>query len=126
LATSPPTVTATGKQRTRPGVRARFGFAVKGRRDELRLPQEELAGRAGLHRTYLSDIERGSRNVGPLNIKRLAIALALPMAGLFARVERHRRAPRGARAGVAHRACPAGDGGASGDPVPRTGRAGFS
>jgi DNA-binding XRE family transcriptional regulator len=43
--------------------RERFGFAVRARREELGLIQEDLAEKAGIHRTYLSDIERGSRNV---------------------------------------------------------------
>ena len=32
----------------------------QGPREELGLTQEDLAGRAGIHRTYLSDIERAA------------------------------------------------------------------
>ena len=39
------------------------------------LSQEELAARAGLHRTYISSIERGKRNVSLENIFALASAL---------------------------------------------------
>lgn len=39
------------------------------------LSQEELAARAGLHRTYISSIERGQRNVSIENIFALARAL---------------------------------------------------
>lgn len=39
------------------------------------LSQEELAARAGLHRTYVSSIERGQRNVSVENIFALARAL---------------------------------------------------
>ena len=61
-----------GKKRRPPDIRERFGFAVKARREQLELTQEDLAGKAGIHRTYLSDIERGSRNLSLLNIEKLA------------------------------------------------------
>jgi transcriptional regulator with XRE-family HTH domain len=76
-----------GRKRTRPDIRERFGFAVKARREELGLTQEGLAGRAGIHRTYLSDVERGGRNLSLVNIERLAEALALRLSELFRRVE---------------------------------------
>ena len=75
------------KKRTRPDIRERFGFAVKVQREHLGLTQEDLADKAGIHRTYLSDIERGSRNVSLINIERIAAALSLAMSELFRRVE---------------------------------------
>jgi transcriptional regulator with XRE-family HTH domain len=77
-----------GRRRNQPDVRERFGFAVKLRREELGLTQEDLAGRAGIHRTYLSDVERGSRNLSLVNIEKLAAALGVSMSELFRRVER--------------------------------------
>ena len=77
-----------GKRRNRPGIQERFGFAVRNRREELGLTQEDLADKAGIHRTYVSDIERGSRNVSLVNIERLASALALRLGELFGRVEK--------------------------------------
>jgi transcriptional regulator with XRE-family HTH domain len=77
-----------GKRRARLDVRERFGYAVKTRREALDLTQEELAERAGIHRTYLSDVERGARNLSLVNIERLAAALTLTMAELFAAVEK--------------------------------------
>jgi transcriptional regulator with XRE-family HTH domain len=68
-------------------IRERFGYAVKRRREELDLTQEELAERARIHRTYLSDIERGSRNPSLVNIERLADALTLRISELFRLVE---------------------------------------
>ena len=46
------------------------------------LSQEALAERAGLNRTYLSDIERGVRNPGIKNVARLAKALGVSTARL--------------------------------------------
>jgi transcriptional regulator with XRE-family HTH domain len=75
------------KKRGKPDIRERFGFVVKARREELDLTQEDLAERAQIHRTYLSDIERGTRNLSLGNIERLAQALTLSMAELFRLVD---------------------------------------
>ena len=75
-------------KRARADIRERFGFAVKDRREALGLTQEEFAERAGIHRTYLSDIERGTRNVSLINIERLSSALSLRLSELFRTVER--------------------------------------
>jgi transcriptional regulator with XRE-family HTH domain len=66
-------------------MKSRFGFAVKQRRQELGISQEVLAERAGLHRTYIGDIERGARNVSLENIEKLAKALQVPISDLFAK-----------------------------------------
>lgn len=76
------------KKKTTPDIRERFGFAIKTRREELGLTQEVLADRADIHRTYISDIERGSRNVSLVNIERLALALDVRLSELFRTVER--------------------------------------
>ena len=70
-------------KRARADIRERFGFAVKDRREALGLTQEEFAERAGIHRTYLWDIERSTRNVSLVNIERVAQALALRISELF-------------------------------------------
>lgn len=59
-----------------------FGQRVRARRLELRLSQEELAARADLHRTYISSLEQGRRNVAIHNIVRLAEALEVDPAAL--------------------------------------------
>lgn len=60
-----------------------FGQKVQKRRKELGLSQEELAFRAGFHRTYIGMIERAERNITLSNIKRLADALKLNIKDLF-------------------------------------------
>jgi two-component system response regulator len=64
-------------------VKRLFGESVKGRRNQLGISQEKLAERANLHRTYISDVERGSRNVSLENIERLAHALDVSVSVLF-------------------------------------------
>ena len=63
--------------------RAAFGARVRELRLARGLSQEQLAERAGLHRTYVSSLERGRRNVGLDNILDLAAALEVPAARLF-------------------------------------------
>ena len=77
-----------GKRRAKPDVRERFGSAVKFRREALGLTQEALAEKAGIHRTYLSDVERGTRNVSLVNIEKLAASLAISVSELFLEVEK--------------------------------------
>jgi transcriptional regulator with XRE-family HTH domain len=79
-----------GNRRAKPDVRERFGTAVKFRREELKMTQEDLAEKAGIHRTYLSDVERGTRNLSLVNIERLAEALSISMSKLFESVEADR------------------------------------
>lgn len=47
------------------------------------LSQEGLAERADLHRTYVTDVERGARNLSILSIAKLARALEIPISALF-------------------------------------------
>lgn len=60
-----------------------FGRNVRARRKHLRLSQEELAERAGLHRTYIGMIERCEKNVTIFNIERIAKALAVAPGNLL-------------------------------------------
>lgn len=72
-------------------VRSQFGTVVRAWRSQLGISQEELAGRAGLHRTYVSDVERGARNVSLASIDKLAKALEISVSALFAQVDRSSR-----------------------------------
>lgn len=64
-------------------LRRHFGAAVKAQRSKLDISQEKLAELAGLHRTYISDVERGARNPSLGSIEKLAHALQVPIASLF-------------------------------------------
>jgi CheY-like chemotaxis protein len=61
--------------------------AIKSMRTALGISQEELAARAGLHRTYISDIERGARNPSLESVAKLAEALELSLPMLFEKAE---------------------------------------
>jgi CheY-like chemotaxis protein len=64
-------------------VKKTFGASVKTWRKRLGISQEELAERADLHRTYVSDVERGARNLSLESITRVARALRISVAELF-------------------------------------------
>ncbi|MBK7642805.1 MAG: helix-turn-helix transcriptional regulator [Planctomycetes bacterium] len=61
----------------------RFGQRLRALRQAAALSQEELAERAGLHRTYVGGIERGERNLGLNNVFRIAAALRVAPQELF-------------------------------------------
>src|ERR1044071_6503235 len=76
----------SGESMNRTDARASFANAVKAWRSRLGISQEELAWRAGLHRTYVSDIERGARNLSLESIDKLAKALEIPLSPFFSRL----------------------------------------
>jgi two-component system, response regulator len=61
----------------------RFGMAVQSWRNRLRISQEDLAARTGMRRSYISDIERGTRNASLKNVEKLIAALGLPVGTFF-------------------------------------------
>jgi DNA-binding XRE family transcriptional regulator len=63
--------------------RVAFGNRIRTLRESRHLSQESLAELADLHRTYVSSVERGQRNIGLDNIFSLADALGVPAAELF-------------------------------------------
>lgn len=62
----------------------RFGEKVREERLKKGLSQEELAEKAGVHRTYIGMIERGEKNITLMNIKKVANALDLKIDQLLA------------------------------------------
>lgn len=56
-------------------IQKKFGDKLRELRKQKDFSQEDLAFKSGLHRTYISDIERGSRNVSLKNIEKIAKAL---------------------------------------------------
>ena len=62
-----------------------FGRNLRAHRVRRRLSQEELAELSGLHRTYISGLERGIRNPSIAIVARLADALEIEPGLLLAR-----------------------------------------
>jgi len=73
---------------------AAFGEAIRETRKQLGVSQEQLALECGLDRTYISGIERGTRNPSLTNILKIAAALRVTPAELFAGAQR-RTGPTG-------------------------------
>lgn len=68
-----------------------LGGRIRDVRKGLDISQEELAHLSGMHRTYVSSVERGERNISVLNLLSLAGVLGVD-AGDF--VTGLTRAPR--------------------------------
>lgn len=60
-----------------------FGTAVRKKRKAAKLSQEELAEKLGIHRTYMSFIERGIRNPSLLMVFKISRALKIKLPELF-------------------------------------------
>lgn len=64
-------------------IRYLFGARLREIRLKKGVSQEALAFEAELHRTYISSVERGERNVSIVNIARIAAALDVPIRDFF-------------------------------------------
>lgn len=60
-----------------------FGHNVSRYRNHLGISQEKLAELSGLHRTYISDVERYKRSISLENVQRIADALQVETYKLF-------------------------------------------
>lgn len=63
-------------------VRRKFGKRLRALREERGWSQEEFADRAGLHRTYVSAVERGVRNPTLSVLERIAKAMGITLSEL--------------------------------------------
>ncbi len=66
-----------------------FGEVIKRLRIERKLSQEALALNADIDRTYISDIEKGERNVSMNIVFKLANALQISFSELIKEIEKH-------------------------------------
>jgi transcriptional regulator with XRE-family HTH domain len=64
-----------------------FGLNLKTLRLEKGLSQEKLAELSELHRTYISSIELGKRNVSLKNIEAISRALDVPIEKFFVDIQ---------------------------------------
>lgn len=60
-----------------------FGTNLRKYRLELGVSQEKFAEMCGLHRTYISDIERYQRSIALDNVQKIADALEIETYKLF-------------------------------------------
>ena len=65
-----------------------FGRNVRQRRENKGLTQEALAEKADLDRTYISDVERGARNLSLTSILRIAKGLGTTVSELGRGIEK--------------------------------------
>jgi transcriptional regulator with XRE-family HTH domain len=70
---------------------AALGAAVKARREELGLTQEQLALKGNLHTRWVSNVENAWRNPSYSSLRRLAASLDLTTSELIARAEKIER-----------------------------------
>ncbi|MFH1800598.1 MAG: helix-turn-helix transcriptional regulator [Candidatus Omnitrophota bacterium] len=66
-----------------------FGLAVRKYRYGLGLSQEEFAEKAGIHRTYVSDIELGKVSIGLSVAQKLASVFGLKLSELIKKAEKY-------------------------------------
>jgi transcriptional regulator with XRE-family HTH domain len=67
------------KKAAKGSARELFGRALRTARKTSKLTQEAVAFSAGMHPTYLADVERGDRNIALDNAEKLAAAVGLPL-----------------------------------------------
>ncbi len=72
-----------GKKDELKSARQRFADNMRIARLKMRLSQDELAERSGLHRTYIGSVERAERNISIDNMEAIANALDLELAELL-------------------------------------------
>ena len=66
-----------------------YGSTIRKFRQSQNISQEGFADLCGLHRTYISDVELGKRNVSLENIEKMAEALNIKVSDVFKEVENY-------------------------------------
>ena len=69
-------------------LRTKFGEVVRKHRVEMGISQEMLGDKCQLHRTYISEIERGLKTVSLISLFRISEALGIPANTLIEEVEK--------------------------------------
>ena len=64
-------------------IEKQVGNRIKEIRNSLGISQEELAFRAGVHRTYIASLEVGKRNVSIVTLEKIVKALEVSMSEFF-------------------------------------------
>jgi len=64
-------------------IKEKLGIRVRELRKQNWLSQEDLSAKCWLHRTYISDIERGIKNVSLENIEKISLSLGISISELF-------------------------------------------
>jgi transcriptional regulator with XRE-family HTH domain len=74
-------------RRTEASFLKKVGMRVCELRQQQGWSQEEFAHRAGLHRTYISSLERGRRNISLLNVRAITQAFDITISQFFEGIE---------------------------------------
>ena len=64
-----------------------IGQRIRNYRNQMKLSQEELAEKCGLHPTYIGQVERGEKNATLESINKIAAGLNVSMSTLFENIE---------------------------------------
>lgn len=76
------------KQRRKNAILEALGAIIQVRRRDKKWSQEQLAAAAELHRTYITDVESGFRNLSLLTLARIAHALSCTLSQLLSEAEK--------------------------------------
>lgn len=71
-----------------------LGEELRNARLAAGMTQEELSHRAGLDRTYISQLEHGKKSPTVDSLLRLCAAMGVAASSIIARLEEHRRPPK--------------------------------
>lgn len=64
-------------------IKEKVGKRIKELRHKLNISQEELADKAGIHRTYIASLEVGKRNISIVLLEKIADALEVSLSEFF-------------------------------------------